>query len=113
MRSLLNYVRLPLKTLSIGGLVLASIIIFAGLVAWTLSDFSDAQASAETIVSSTAIGMDTLATNSLQAVDGVLESALDRIGERGMAKLASETGEGKSRAICEAASRNGCDLCCR
>src|SRR5215510_11393090 len=92
MRSLLNYVRLPLKTLSIGGLVLASLIIIAGLVAWTLSDFSNAQASAETIVSSTAIGMDTLATNSLQAVDGVLESALDRIGERGMANLASATG---------------------
>jgi len=37
-RSLLNYVRLPVKTLSIGGLVLASTIIIAGLVAWTLSD---------------------------------------------------------------------------
>ena len=90
-RLLLNYFRLPVKTLSIGGLVLASTIIIAGLVAWTLSDFSEAQANAETIVSSTAIGMDTLATNSLQAVDGVLESALERIGERGMANLASET----------------------
>jgi len=88
-RSLLNYVRLSVETLSIGGLVLASTIIIAGLVAWTLSDFSDARASAETIVSSTAMAMDTLASNSLQAVDGVLESALDRIDEGGMANLAS------------------------
>lgn len=90
-RSLLNYARLPVKTLSIGGLVLASTIIIAGLVAWTLSDFSEAEASAETIVSSTAIAMDTLASNSLQAVDGVLESALDRIDDRGMANVASES----------------------
>ena len=84
-RSLLNYVRIPVETLSIGGLVLASI------VAWTLSDFSDALAGAETIVSSTAMAMDTVASNSLQAVDGVLESTLDRIDEGGIAKLASES----------------------
>ena len=68
-RSLLNYVRLPVKTLSLGGLFLASTGIIAGLVAWILSDFSDALAAAEMIVSSTA--MDTVASNSLQAV-GVL-----------------------------------------
>ena len=68
-RSLLNYVRLPVKTLSLGGLFLASTIIIAGLAAWILSDFSDALAAAEMIVSSTA--MDTVASNSLQAV-GVL-----------------------------------------
>ena len=88
-RSLLNYLRLPAKTLSIGGLVLASTIIIAGLVAWSLSDFSEARASAETIVSSTTMAMDTLAGNSLQAVDGVLESAIDMIDERGIANLAS------------------------
>ena len=48
-RTLLSYVRLPVKTLSLGALVLASTIIIAGLVAWILSDFSDALASAETI----------------------------------------------------------------
>jgi len=89
-RSLLNYVRPSIKTLSIGGLILASTIIITGLVAWTLSDFSDALAGAETIVSSTAMAMDTVASNTLQAVDGVLESALDRIDERGMANLPSE-----------------------
>ena len=90
-RSLLNYVRLPVKTLSLGGLFLASTIIIAGLVAWILSDFSDALAGAETIVSSTAMAMDTVASNSLQAVDGVLESTLDRINERGIANLASQS----------------------
>jgi len=89
LRSLLNDLRLPVKTLSIGGLVLALAVIVAGLVAWTLSDFSAARASAETIVASTALAMDTLASNSLQAVDGVLESALDRIDERGMTNIAS------------------------
>src|SRR5262249_35981515 len=88
-RSLLNYVRLPVETLSLGGIVLASTIIVTGLVAWTLSDFSDALAGAETIVSSTAMAMDTVASNSLQAVDGVLESTLDRIDGRGIADLAS------------------------
>jgi hypothetical protein len=90
-RSLLNNVRLSIKTLSMGGLGLASIIIVAGLVAWTLSDFSDALAGAETIVSSTAMAMDTVASNSLQAVDGVLESTLDRIDGGGFAKLASQS----------------------
>jgi len=91
MRTLLNYVRLPVNTLSLGALVLASAIIIAGLVAWILSDFSDALASAETIVSSTATAMDTVASNSLQAVDGVLESTLDRIDGGGIANLASES----------------------
>jgi hypothetical protein len=89
--SLLNYVRRSIKTLSIGGLVLASTIIIAGLVAWTLSDFSDALAGAETIVSSTAMAMDSVSSNSLQAVDGVIESALDRINAGGIANLASES----------------------
>jgi two-component sensor histidine kinase len=90
-RSLLNYVRLPIKTLSISGLVLASTIIIAGLAAWTLSDFSDVLAGAETIVSSTAIAMDSVARNSLEAVDGVLEAVLDRIAEEGIANIASES----------------------
>jgi hypothetical protein len=91
LRALLNHVRPSIKTLSIGGLLLASIIIVAGLVAWTLSDFSGALASAETIVSSTAMAMDTVASNALQAVDGVLESTLDRMDGGGIAKLASQS----------------------
>jgi len=94
-RSLLNYVRPSIKTLSLGALVLASTIIIAGLVAWILSDFSDALASAERIVSSTAMAMDTVASNSLQAVDGVLESTLDSIDGGGIAKLASQSGREK------------------
>jgi hypothetical protein len=90
-RSLLNDLRLSIKTLSLGALVLASTIIVAGLVAWILSDFSNALASAETIVSSTAMAMDTVASNSLQAVDGVLESTLDSIDGGGIANLASES----------------------
>src|SRR5262245_1551556 len=35
------------------------------------------------------MAMDTLASNCVQAVDGVLESALERIDERGIASLAS------------------------
>src|SRR3974390_1747377 len=66
-RSLLNYLRLPTKTLSIIGLVLASTIIVAGLAAWTWSDFSDVLADAETIVSSTSRAMDDVARSSLQA----------------------------------------------
>src|SRR5215813_2669434 len=90
-RSLLNYVRLPVETLSLGGIVLASTIVIAGLVAWILSDFSDALATGKTIVSSTAMAMDTVASNSLQAVDGVLASTLDRIDAGGIANLASES----------------------
>lgn len=90
-RSLLNYLRLSIKTPSIGALVLASAIIVAGFAVRTLSDFSDALTGAETIISSTAMAMDTVATNYLQAVDGVLESTLDRMNGGGIAKFASQS----------------------
>jgi two-component sensor histidine kinase len=89
--SLLNYVRLPTKALSTIGLALASAIIVAGLAAWTWYDFSDVLADAETIDSSTAMAMDTVARSSLRAVDGVLESVVGRIDEKGIGKLAVES----------------------
>jgi two-component sensor histidine kinase len=90
-RSLLKYLRLPSKTLSKIGLVLASIIIVGGLSAWTWSDFSDVLADAETIVSSTSLAMDDVARSSLQAVDGVLESIVNRIEKEGIGSLATES----------------------
>jgi hypothetical protein len=90
-RSLLNYVRLPTKTLSIIGLVVASIIISAGLAAWTRSDFSDVLTDAETIALSTSLAMDDVARNSLQAVDGVLESIVESIDKEGIGNLGSES----------------------
>ena len=90
--SVFNYVRLPTKTLSVLGLVLASTIIIAGLAAWTWSDFSDAIADAQTIVSSTSRAMDDVASTSLQAVDGVLESVVARIDTVGIGNLATASG---------------------
>ena len=90
-RSLLNYVRLPTKTLSIIGLALASIIIAAGLAVWTWFDFADVLADAETIDLSTVMAMDAVARNSLQAVDGVLESVVDTIDKDGIGNLAAES----------------------
>ena len=89
-RSLLNYVRLPTKTLSTIGLLLASTFILAGLAAWTWSDFSDVLADAETIVASTSLAMDDVSRSSLQAVDGVLESVVGRIEKEGIGNLATE-----------------------
>jgi two-component sensor histidine kinase len=90
--SLLNYVRVPTKTLALIGLALASTIIVAGLAVWTSYDFSDVLADAETIDASTAMAMDVVARNSLQAVDGVLESVVGRIDKEGMGSLATESG---------------------
>jgi len=89
-RSLGNYVRLPTKALCVTALVLASTIIVAGLALWTWSDFSEATSDGETIVSTTSLAMDDFARNSLQAVDGVLESVVARIEENGIANLGSE-----------------------
>ena len=89
-RSLGKYVRLPTKALSVTALVLASTIIVAGLALWTWSDFSDATSDSETIVSTTSLVMDDFARNSLQAADGVLESVVARIEEKGIANLGSE-----------------------
>jgi len=89
-RSFRNYVPLPTKTLSIIALVLASTIIIAGLAVWTWSDFSDFRSDAETIVAATARAMDDVARNSLQAIDGVLESVVVRMEEKGIDNLSSE-----------------------
>ena len=91
-QSLLNYVRLPTKTLSTIGLALASAIIVAGLTAWTWYDFSDVLADAETIDSSTAMAMEAVARSSLQAVDGVLDSVIATIDREGIHNFASESG---------------------
>ena len=92
-QSLLNYVRVPTKILAIFGLALASTIMVAGLAVWTWYDFSDVLADAETIDSSTAMAMDTVARSSLQAVDGVLESVVGRIDREGIGSLAAESGK--------------------
>jgi two-component sensor histidine kinase len=89
-RSLRNYVPLPTKALSIIALVLASTVIISGLAVWTLSDFSDFRSDAETIVAATAHAVDDVAVNSLQAIDGVLESVVIRIEEKGIDILSSE-----------------------
>jgi two-component sensor histidine kinase len=85
-----NYLRLPTKSLSVGTLLLALTIIVAGLAVWTWSDFLDVRSDAETIVSTTALAMDDLTRDSLQAVDGVLESLVARIEEKGIDNLGSE-----------------------
>jgi hypothetical protein len=90
-QSPLNYVRVPTKILAISGLALASTIMIAGLAVWTWYDFSDVLADAETINSSTAKALDGVARRSLQAVDGVLESVVGRIDEKGIGKLAAES----------------------
>jgi len=89
-RSLLNYVQLPAKTLCKFGLALALTIIVAVLALWTWSDFSDVRSDAETIVATTALTMGELTRDSLQAVDGVLESLVARIEEKGVDNLGSE-----------------------
>jgi two-component sensor histidine kinase len=89
-RSLHDYVRLPTQALSVIALVLASTVIVAGLAVWTWLDFSDVRSDAETIVSTTSLAMDDLTRASLQAVDGVLESLVTRIEEKGIASLGSD-----------------------
>ena len=89
-QSLLNYVQLPAKTLCKFGLVLALTIIVAVLALWTWSDFADVRSDAETIVATTALTMSELTRDSLQAVDGVLESLVARIEEKGVDNLGSE-----------------------
>jgi two-component sensor histidine kinase len=76
--------------LALIGLALASTIIVAGLAVWTWYDYSDVLADAETIDTSAVIAMDSVARSSLQAVDGVLESAVGRIAREGMGSLDTE-----------------------
>jgi two-component sensor histidine kinase len=85
-----DYVRLTTRTLSVIALVLASTIIVAGLAVWTWLDFSDAESDAEAIVLATSLSMDDLTRASFQAVDGVLESLVARIEEKGIHHLGSE-----------------------
>jgi hypothetical protein len=78
--SLLNYARAPARII----FALAVIIILGGLT-WTWSEFSVFRSDAETIVSATALTMDDIARNSLDRVDGVLETVVGRIEEKGIA----------------------------
>ena len=84
--SLLNYVRAPARII----FALALTIILGGLAIWTWSEFSVFRSDAETIVSATALTMDDLARNSLDRVDGVLETVVGRINEKGIDNLDSE-----------------------
>jgi two-component sensor histidine kinase len=93
MRSLLNRLSIPAEKLWAIGLVLASTLILIGLAAWTWSDYSDVLADAETIVSATSQAMDHVASSSLQAVDGVLESLVRKIDKDGINSLANGLGE--------------------
>jgi hypothetical protein len=73
--SLLNYARAPARII----FALAVIIILGGLT-WTWSEFSVFRSDAETIVSATALTMDDIARNSLDRVDGVLETVVEEKG---------------------------------
>jgi two-component sensor histidine kinase len=88
--SLRNYARLTINALSRIVLGLASVTIVAGLVIWTWSDFADARNDAETKVSAAAVAMSDLARWSLVAIDGVIESVVASINEKGFDALASE-----------------------
>ena len=79
--SLLKFVRAPAGVI----FALASTIILGGLAIWTWSEFSVFRSDAETIVSATALIMDDLARNSLDRVDGVVETVVGRIEEKGIA----------------------------
>jgi hypothetical protein len=80
-------------------LVLASTIMVAGLAVWTWSDILDARNDAETIVSTTALAMGDLTSASLHAVDGVLESLVARIEEKGIDNLGTEAESENLRRI--------------
>jgi hypothetical protein len=108
-----DYVRLPTRTLSVIALVLASTIIVAGLAVWTWSDFSDVKSDAETIVSTTSLAMDDLTRASLQSVDGVLESLVARIEERGIHRLGSEAEREYLSRVMRRLPENGGDLYCQ
>lgn len=83
---LLSYVRLPVGIID----ALAVAVVLGGLAIWSWSDFSDARADAETIVSATAVTMEDHARNSLDAIDRVLKSVVARIEETGIQNLGSE-----------------------
>jgi two-component sensor histidine kinase len=84
--SLLRYVRAPARII----FALALTIILGGLATWTWSEFAVFRSDAETIVSATALTMDDIARNSLDRVDGVLETVVGRIEEKGFDNINSE-----------------------
>jgi hypothetical protein len=83
---LLSYVRAPARII----FTLALTIILGGLAIWTWAEFSVFRSGAETIVSATALTRDDLARNSLDRVDGVLDTVVGRIEEKGIDNLAPE-----------------------
>jgi hypothetical protein len=85
---------------------LALTIILGGLAIWTWSEFSVFRSDAETIVSATALTMDDIARNSLDRVDGVLETVVGRIEEKGIDNINSEAERGRPKAVDEAPSRD-------
>ena len=84
--SLLGYVRLPVGVI----VALALTVILGGLAIWSWSDFLDFRSDAETIVSATALTMADHARNSLDVIDGVLETVVARIEEKGIERFGSE-----------------------
>jgi hypothetical protein len=93
--SLLSYVQAPARVI----FALALTIILGGLAIWTWSEFSVSRSNAETIVSATAPTMDDIARNSLDRVDGVLESVVGRIEEKGIDNLDSEAEKAALRRL--------------
>jgi len=91
LRPLRNNVRLTTRALSRIVLGLASATIIVGLVIWTWSDFGDARGDGESKVSAATVAISDLARWSLVAIDGVIESAVARIAEKGIDQLTSET----------------------
>src|SRR5262245_53881642 len=84
--SLLSYVRAPAGII----FALALAFILGAVALWTWAEFSVFRSDAETIVSATALTMDDLARNSLDRVDGVVETVVGRIEEKGIDNLYSE-----------------------
>src|SRR5262245_28632826 len=84
--SLLSYVRAPAGII----FALALAFILGAVALWTWAEFSVFRSDAETIVSATALIMDDLARNSLDRVDGVLETIVGRIEEKGFDNIHSE-----------------------
>src|SRR5262245_12653711 len=82
----LSFVRAPARII----FALALTIILGGLAIWTWSEFSVFRSDAETIVSATALTMDDLARNSLDRVDGVVETIVGRIEAKGFDNNDSE-----------------------
>jgi hypothetical protein len=89
--SLLNDLRLTTKALARIACVLAAGAIVAGMTVWTWTDFEDTHRDAEIKVSAAAIAVEEIARHSLLAIDGVLESVVSRLEEKGLHQLGSAT----------------------